>query len=113
MPFIDTKTTVKLSDEQKQTLKAAYAEAAGMIGKPESYLMVGFEDEYDLFFAGERLEKGAYVSVDVYGGSNSAGFEKMTKKICDTLTDELGIPGNRIYVEYRATADWGWNGSNF
>ena len=110
MPFINSKITVKVSDEKKEVLKSELGKAAAIIGKPESFLMVGFEDEYCLYFAGNKLEKGAFVSVDLLGSPNSAAFEKMTAKICEK---ELGIPGKNIYVEYRTTKDWGWNGGNF
>ena len=46
MPFIDSKITVKVSDEKKEVLKAKIGKAVSIIGKPESFLMVGFEDEY-------------------------------------------------------------------
>ena len=37
----------------------------------------------------------------------------MTGKICAILEDQLGIPGNGVYVTYHPVTDWGWNGSNF
>ena len=113
MPFIDSKITVKVSEEQKEVLKAKIGKAVSIIGKPESFLMVGFEDEYSLYFAGNKLEKGAYVSVDVFGSVSSSAADKMTARICEIYEEELGIPGNNIYVEYRGTGDWGWNGRNF
>ena len=66
-----------------------------------------------LYFAGEQLDKGAYVSVDIFGSGTSSAFDKMTGKICEVLEAELGIPSNHVYVEYRATPDWGYNGRNF
>ena len=113
MPFIDSKISMKVSDEQKETLKAALGAAAGIIGKPESFVMIGFQDEYTLFFGGKKLEKGAYVSVDILGQGSSSEFEKMTAKICEVYEEVLGIPAKNVYVEYRTTSDWGWNGSNF
>lgn len=113
MPFINSKVTVKISDEKREVIKAELGKAAMIIGKPESYVMIGFEDEYCLYFAGEKLEKGAFVSVDLLGSPNSAAFEKMTAKICEIYEKELGIPGDHIYVEYQTTRDWGWNGRNF
>ena len=113
MPFINSKVTLKMSDEKKDAVKAKLGKAAAIIGKPESYLMVGFEDEYCLYFAVEKLEKGAFVSVDVFGSVDSSAANRMTEEICGIFADELGIPGNHIYVEYRGTRDWGWNGRNF
>ena len=113
MPFIDSKITVKVSDETKEVLKAKIGKAVSIIGKPESFLMVGFEDEYTLYFAGNKLEKGVYVSVDVFGSVNGSQADQMTAEICKIYEEELGIPGNNIYVEYRGTSDWGRNGRNF
>ncbi len=113
MPFINAKLTVSLDDAKKEAIKSRLGQSVSIIGKPESFLMVGFEDEYCLYFAGNKLEKGAFVSVDLLGSPNSAAFEKMTAKICEIYEKELGIPGKNIYVEYRTTQDWGWNGGNF
>lgn len=113
MPFIDSKISVKVSDEKKEIIKSKLGEAASIIGKSESFLMVGFEDGYSLYFAGNKLEKGAYISVDVYGSVSGSAADKMTARICEIYEEELGIPGNNIYVEYRGTSDWGWNGRNF
>ena len=45
MPFIDSKLTVKVDDDKKEALKAKLGQAIGILGKTESYLMVGFEDQ--------------------------------------------------------------------
>ena len=49
MPFINTKVTVPLSEEKKDILKAEFGKAISIIGKPESYLMLGFEDNSSLY----------------------------------------------------------------
>lgn len=113
MPFIDSKITVSVSDEKKEKIKSEIGKAISILHKPESYLMVGINDNYDLWFAGEKLQKGAYVSVDVFGDINAADSSKMSGVICDVLNNELGIPDDKVYVEYRGTHNWGWNGSNF
>ncbi len=113
MPFIDSKISVKVSDEKKEKIKAEFGKAISILHKPESYLMVGISDNYDLWFAGKKLEKGAYVSVDVLGEVSAGDSSKMSGAICDILQKELDIPGDKIYIEYRGTSNWGWNGSNF
>ena len=45
MPFIDSKITLKVSEEKKETIKAELGQAVSVLGKPESFLMVGFDDE--------------------------------------------------------------------
>lgn len=113
MPFIDSKITEPLSPEKKESIKTQLGQAVGILGKSESFLMVGFEDEYDLYMAGERLEKGAYVSVSLFGSASSQDYNNMTAEICRIYQRELDIPGDKIYVTYHGVGDWGWNGRNF
>lgn len=113
MPFIDCKLTMKLEEEKKNAVKAKLGKAVSVLHKSETYLMVGFADGYDLYMAGKKLEKGAYVSVSLFGKASPSDYEKMTGEICDILNGELGIPGSAVYVTYHGVNDWGWNGSNF
>jgi phenylpyruvate tautomerase PptA (4-oxalocrotonate tautomerase family) len=113
MPFIDSKITLKVEDTLKEELKTELGKLIGTIGKPESYLMVGIDDDYDLWFAGNKLEKGAYVSVSLFGNASRDSYDKLTGQICDLFAEKLGIPGDKVYVTYHAVNDWGWNGSNF
>ena len=72
MPFIDSKVTISLSEEKKEALKTELGKAISILNKPESYLMLGFEDNYDLYMGGKKLDKGAYVSVSLFGSASSA-----------------------------------------
>lgn len=113
MPFIDSKITVPVTPEKKEKIKAKLGKAITMLNKSETYLMVGIEDNYDLWMAGVKLEKGAYVSVSLFGNASSDAYNKMTGQICDLYEKELGIPGDAVYVTYHPVSDWGWNGRNF
>ncbi|MCH5211703.1 MAG: hypothetical protein J1G06_01675 [Oscillospiraceae bacterium] len=113
MPFIDSKITVPVTPEKKEKIKSELGKAITTLHKTETYLMVGIEDNYDLWMAGNKLDKGAYVSVSLFGNASSADYDKMTAKICGLYEQELGIPGNAVYVTYHPISDWGWNGGNF
>lgn len=113
MPFIDSKITVSLTPEQKETIKTRLGEAIKTLNKTETYLMVGIADSYDLYLGGKKLEKGAYVEVSLFGSAPSSAYDKMTGEICRIYSEVLGMPGNNIYVTYHGLSDWGWNGSNF
>lgn len=113
MPFIDSKLTMKVSEDKKESIKKRLGQAVSAIGKGETYLMVGFQDSYDLYLGGEKLDKGAYVSVSLFGQASSKQYNEMTARICAILKEELDIPGNHVYVTYHGLSDWGWNGSNF
>ena len=114
MPFIGSRVTVKISPEEEEVLKSRLAKAAdSILGKKEQYLMVGFEDEYKLYFGGKKLEKGAFVEVKICGRAGHEAFEEMTEAVCKIYEEELGIPGDKIYVKYEEVEHWGWNGRNF
>lgn len=113
MPYINTKVTVKLSDEKKEELKTEFGMLISALNKSEKYLMVGIEDAQNLWLGGKKLEKGAYVSVSLFGDARKEEYSNLTKKICDLLNHKLDIPGSAVYITYHPLHDWGWNGSNF
>lgn len=113
MPFINVKTNVSVSKEKEIAVKSALGAAITAIpGKSESWLMVGIEPEYRLYFKGEDAP-AAMVEVSIYGNAPSAALDTLTGKISDILNRELSLSPSRIYVKYEQTPDWGWNGGNF
>lgn len=113
MPYIDLKISKKLDENQKEKIKSDLGGAISVLHKPESYLMVGIDDGYTLYFAGSKVSDGAYVSVSLFGSASSADYEKMTGEICKILSARAGLQPRNIYVTYRGVNDWGWSGSNF
>lgn len=114
MPFINTKVSVPMSDSQRESVKSKLGKAITCIpGKSEQWLMVGFEDNYDLYFQGNQKAPTAFVEVKIYGSASASAYERLTASICQILNTELSIPENRIYVKYEEVDNWGWNGGNF
>ncbi|AGX45246.1 macrophage migration inhibitory factor [Clostridium saccharobutylicum DSM 13864] len=114
MPFIGSKVSVKISSEKEEIIKKRLGESIELIpGKSEKFLMVGFEDEYSLYFGGEKLEKGAFVEVKILGKASKESYDMLTKAICIIYEEELQIPKDKIYVKYEEVENWGWNGQNF
>ena len=113
MPFIDTKVTMKVTPEKKEIIKQELGRRISALNKTETYLMVGIEDGYDLWFGGKKLEKGAYVAVSLLGDAPKASYEKMKEQVCQLMAEQLDIPGNAVYVTYHPVQNWGWNGCNF
>ena len=113
MPFINVKTNEKVSNDIANEIKSELGKAITAIpGKSEGWLMVGIEDEYKLWFKGTD-EPAAIVEVSVYGSPSAPAMNDLTGRITDILTDHLSVPGDRVYVSYFSTPNWGWNGSNF
>ena len=113
MPFIDSKITVPVTGAQKEAIKARLGRAVAVVHKSETYLMVGIQENYDLYLGGKKLERGAYVEVSLFGSASTSDYERMTGEICRILAEELSIPASCVYVTSHGLTDWGWNGSNF
>jgi len=113
MPLIDSRLTVRLTNAQKEEIKTELGKLIATLNKSEAYLMVSIQDGCDLWMAGKKLEKGAYVAVSLYGSAPKAAYDRLTGQICALLSEKLAIPGEAVYVTYHPVSDWGWNGSNF
>lgn len=113
MPFINSKVSVAITPEQETEIKSRLGQVISLLpGKSEQWLMVGFEDNYHLYFRGTNDQPTAFVEVSVYGGENPEAFEKLTAAITDIFCEVLHMQADRIYIKYNAVSNWGWNGAN-
>ncbi len=113
MPYIDAKISCSVTPDQKDALKTELGKAISLLDKPESFLMIGIQDKYDLYFGGVRMEKGAYVSIAMLGEPAREKDEAMTARVTELLQEILDIPARFIYVSYQGIRDWGWRGKLF
>lgn len=114
MPFIDTKISCDITKDQKDLIKEKLGKAIQIIpGKSENWLMVGFDDQYSLYFKGEDSPKIAFVEVKLFGSANKSVYSQLTAEICNIYKEVLDIPADKIYIKYEEVSNWGWNGSNF
>ena len=112
MTYIDSKVTIALSEKDKEELKSKLEKIVDDIpGKSSKFLMVGFEDNYSLYFKGKKLEYGAFVEVKFFGRVTEDSMQQVTKEICKLYNDKLDIPPKSIYVKFEEVDTWGWNGS--
>ncbi|MBR3772130.1 MAG: hypothetical protein IKL07_07675 [Clostridium sp.] len=114
MPFIDSKVSFTLTEQQEEEIKTRLGKAIELIpGKSESWLMVGFADNYKLYFKGEASPKIVYVEVSVFGNVTQSAIDNLTREICNIYNEVTGTPKDKIYVKYFEADKWGWNGNNF
>lgn len=114
MPYIETKTSVKVSKESELKLKAALGKAIELIpGKTERWLMLNLIDGCRMALGGDSESDVAMVEIDIFGTSTDAAFEALTAKVCAIMEEIVGVPADKVYVKYREVNRWGWNGSNF
>ena len=114
MPLLTLTTNVSLTPEQKSSLPVKLsAETARLLGKPESYVMVIVQDGQTMIMGGNN-EGTAYLKLKSLGLPES-DTASLSEALCDLVNDSLGIPADRIYIEFFNPPRhlWGWNRGTF
>lgn len=114
MPYLLTKTNVKVADEASAAFLAkASAQVAELLGKPERYVMVSLEQECPMRFGGSA-EPLAYLELKSIG-LPGAETGRLSAALSDLVGQALGVPRDRIYIEFADASGpmWGWNGATF
>ena len=82
MPFMQLKTNVAVTEQQETLLKTSFGSAITAIpGKSETWLMVGIEPQYTLYFQGSDAP-AAMVEVSIFGSASDAAYADLTARIC-------------------------------
>jgi len=114
MPLLKLETTVALSDDKRKALLAALSKiVAETVGKPEQYVMVTASPAA-ILMSGKPGE-AAFVDCRSIGGLSGVVNRQLSEKICRLLNESLGLPSNRVYLNFTdvEAANWGWNGQTF
>ena len=114
MPLLKLETTVAISEDKLRTLLTSLSKAvAETIGKPEQYVMVTISQA--VMAMSGTLGNAAFVDIRSIGGLSSGVNRKLSEQISKLLNDSLGIPSDRVYLNFADVdaANWGWNGSTF
>lgn len=113
MPYIHTKTNVKITEEKEIALKSELGKAIALIpGKTERWLMLNFTDSERMWFAGENSPT-AILEVELLGSADDSEYDLLTRKLTEIISAELDIDPSRVYIKYEEIEHWGWNSSNF
>jgi phenylpyruvate tautomerase len=114
MPLLKIHTNHPLPpDRRPDLLRRASATVAQILGKPERYVMVSLEHNPDMLFAGDPAPL-AYLELKSIGLPGNRTPE-LSAALCGLLEEALGIPGERVYIEFCDAERhlWGWNGTTF
>lgn len=111
-----------LSIEINRSLEASGVEAllsessalvAGLLGKPESYMMVRHQYNPDLRFGGEE---GPAAHLELHSiGLPDAMTQDLSQALCKLIERHAGIPGSRTYILFKNVPRqlWGHDGTTF
>ncbi len=114
MPLLKIQTNREVAPEHRpQLLQQASAKVAEVLGKPERYVMVSLEHNPDMLFSGDPAPL-AYLELKSIGLPGERTRE-LSADLCRLIQDNLGIPKERVYIEFADAARhlWGWNGGTF
>ncbi|WP_448562689.1 phenylpyruvate tautomerase MIF-related protein [Trichothermofontia sp.] len=116
MPLIQVKTSIAAPEASQVTtlLQQLSASLAKHVGKPEAYVMTALEPGVAMTFGG-TTEPACYIEIKNIGTFSPSLTKSMSQDFCQQIEASLGVPANRIYIEFtNATGTlWGWNGSTF
>ena len=114
MPLLKLETTVSLSEDKRKTLLESLSRTvAGAIGKPEQYVMVNVSQAAMLMSG--KAGDAAFVDIRSIGGLSGEVNRKLSQQVCKLLKDSLGLPQDRVYLNFTdvEAGCWGWNGNTF
>ncbi len=116
MPLIKVQSSISTPEkaEVEEMLKTLSSKLAKHTGKPESYVMTAFEAEVPMTFGGST-DPVCYIEIKSVGTMKPEQTKSMSQDFCQEINQALGVPTNRIYIEFADAkgAMWGWNGSTF
>jgi phenylpyruvate tautomerase len=114
MPLMKLQLSENIDDEKKTTLLSCLSRiVSDSLGKPENYVMVILEQGSFLMLGSEG--NAAFADIRSIGSINSRTTLDLTQRLCRYLDELLGIPSNRVYINFTdiAAENWGWNGETF
>ena len=115
MPLVQVFTSAAApADGAKELLADLSKLAAASFGKPERWVMTCFVPGLQMTFGGDRAP-AAFVTVKNVGKMSGDLTEKLSREICERVSKALGVPFDRIYIDFADAvgAMWGWNGETF
>lgn len=114
MPLISVQTNTHCEGSDRGALLSRLSTAiATALGKPERYVMVNLQYNPDMLFGGESAPL-AYVELKSLGLPETQTAD-LSATVCDVIRDTLGVPPDRVYIEFAGPERhmWGWDRGTF
>lgn len=114
MPYFSIQTNRHIADNSVTDLaKKASALIAGLVGKPEAYVMTAIKPGIAMTFAGNDAPT-AVVELKSLGLTEDR-CNPLAEKISAFIQAELGIKPNRVFIDFVDVprTRFAWNGKTF
>ncbi|EPR59768.1 macrophage migration inhibitory factor, putative [Toxoplasma gondii ME49] len=100
--------------QQDALLKDAEKAVADALGKPLSYVMVGYSQTGQMRFGGSS-DPCAFIRVASIGGITSSTNCKIAAALSAACERHLGVPKNRIYTTFtnKSPSEWAMGDRTF
>ena len=116
MPLLKVFTSAEPLPAPRRTefLQAASRLLARELGKPEAYVMTCLVPQTAMTFAGSELPS-VYAELKNIGTFSPELTARLSRELSALLTSALGVPANRIYLEFNEAKAhlWGFDGDTF
>jgi phenylpyruvate tautomerase PptA (4-oxalocrotonate tautomerase family) len=116
MPLLQIQTSSKVNTavDPAGLLKTLSTELAELLGKPESYVMVSFENDATILFGGST-EPACFAALKNIGTFTPELTERLSARLTKHLAAALGIAPGRVYIEFIDAKPhlWGHDGTTF
>ena len=116
MPLIQILTSAESPSPKERTslLRELSRSLASHFGKPEKWVMTCLETGVAMTFGGEEAP-ACFAAVKNVGELDPGATAAISKDLCGRLSKGLGVPPERVYIEFTPAKGWlwGWNGETF
>ena len=116
MPLINVYTSAPAPSAEKRTalLQSLSRTLAQELAKPEAYVMTCLVPQTSMTFAGTEAP-ACYAEIKNIGTLPEEKTARLSAVLCALLEKELGVPKNRIYLEFNISEPhlFGFNGETF
>ena len=109
MPYINISTSTKIEDKKK-LLEEISTLISSLTNKSKRFVMAKLNDNCEMYFDDEG--PCCFLEIKSIG---SLRPEDIAKQISDFVSDQLGIPIDKIYISFEdvSASMWAWNGRTF
>lgn len=116
MPLINVYTSAPAPSAEKRSalLQRLSRTLALELNKPEAYVMTCLVPQTGMTFGGSE-SPACYAELKNIGALAPEKTARLSSVLCALLENELGIPKNRIYLEFTCSEPhlFGFNGETF